>query len=105
MTKKHEVMIVANYAQASLLTLDQVCEICNIATDVMEEFIAYEVVRPKYSSQHQILFDVDDLQRIKTALRLQHDLEVNLAGVVLILDLLDEISELRERNKFLERYF
>jgi chaperone modulatory protein CbpM len=105
MVKKQEVMIVANYSNTSLISLSELCEICNITTERVEELIAYEIIHPKYSSQHQILFDVKDLQRVKTTLRLQHDLEVNLAGVTLILNLLEEVEELRARNEFLERYF
>jgi chaperone modulatory protein CbpM len=105
MSKKHEVMIIANYPQTPLLSLSELCEICKIASEKVEELIAYEIIHPKYSSQHQMLFDLTDLQRVKTTIRLQRDLEVNLAGVTLILDLLNEIEELRARNQFLERYF
>jgi chaperone modulatory protein CbpM len=43
------------------------------------------------------------LQRAKTAVHLQRDLDVNLAGVALVLDLLEEMEELRERVKLLDR--
>ena len=102
---KQEIMIIANYAKNSLITPEELCEICNITMNVLEEFISYEIIHPRLSSNKQILFELKDLQRIKTALRLQHDLELNLAGVALVLDLLDEIDELRERMKFLERDF
>jgi len=43
------------------------------------------------------------LLRVQTTLRLQRDLEVNLAGAVLALELLDEIKQLRQQVAFLQR--
>lgn len=101
--KKHEIMIIADYSEKSPLTLSELCEICNISQDVVQEFISWEIVHPKHSGEEELIFELMDLQRVKTALRLQHDLEVNLAGVALVLDLLDELEELREKAKFLEK--
>ena len=42
---------------------------------------------------------------MKTALRLQHDLEVNLAGVALVLDLLEQLHETEEKLAVLEKHF
>jgi len=36
------------------------------------------------------------------AFRLQHDLGINLAGVALVLDLLEEIEQLRSRLRFVD---
>lgn len=102
---KHEIMIIADYSQNSLLTVNELCEICNISVDVVNELIAYDIIHPRQTSEHQVVFEIIDLQRAKTALRLQHDLEVNFAGVVLVLDLLDELEELRKQAKFLQRHF
>ncbi len=41
----------------------------------------------------------DSLRRAKTAAHLTHDLELNVPGVALALDLLDEIAQLRARLK------
>ncbi len=100
---KHEIMIVANYAEESPVTLEELCEICNISAEIVHELIAYEIVHPRLSSQQEMLFELLDLQRAKTAIRLQHDLEVNLAGVAVVLDLLNELEELRTCMKFLQR--
>ena len=103
--KKHEIMIVANYSQESLLTFNELCEICNISADMVKELIAFEIIHPKQSTQNQMIFDMMDLLRVKSALRLQRDLEINLAGVALVLDLLDELHELRAQAEFLHRHF
>lgn len=106
MTKK-EIMIIANYSQDSLITLEELCQICNLTNDEIQTFISYEIIHPRRSNQNQqqILFELVDLHRIKTALRLQHDLEVNLAGAALALDLLEQLEDLRRRMKSLEKHF
>lgn len=43
------------------------------------------------------------LKRIESACRIHHDLGVNLPGVVLALDLLEQLEELRHRVSILER--
>ena len=42
-----------------------------------------------------MVFSAIELRRARTAMRLQRDLGVNLAGIALILDLLDEVDTLR----------
>src|SRR5207237_9211976 len=100
---KHEIMIIADYSQNSLFTLEELCEICHVSIDTVNELIAYDIVHPKQTRDHQVVFEMIDLQRAKTALRLQHDLEVNFAGVVLVLDLLDELESLRKQAELLQR--
>jgi chaperone modulatory protein CbpM len=41
--------------------------------------------------------------RLHRALRLQQDLEVNLPGIALTMNLLEELDELRSRIRVLER--
>lgn len=99
---KHELMIIANYSQESFVTLDELCEICNISSDVIHELIAHEIIHPKQTEHYQWKINFNELTRAKTALRLQRDLEVNFAGAALALDLLEELNDLRNRIEFLE---
>lgn len=101
---KHEIMIIANYTEESWLTLDELCESCNLSSDIINQLIAYEIIHPQ-QLQGQQIFSINDLQRVKTALRLQRDLEVNIAGVALALDLLNELEELRAQMKFYKAHF
>jgi chaperone modulatory protein CbpM len=102
---KHEIMIVANYPHETLFSLNELCEVCTLSSEKLNEFIDYGIIHPKYSLQHEQVFNMQDLQRVKTALRLQHDLEINMAGIALVLDLLDQVDELRARADFFQRYF
>jgi chaperone modulatory protein CbpM len=102
---KHELMIIANYSQDTSLSLGELCEICNISPDILNDFIAYEIIHPKHPDRDQWMFDLAELKRVKRALRLQRELELNLTAVAVVLDLLDQIEELRDRAEFLQRHF
>jgi len=102
---KHELMIIADYSQDVSLTLKELCDICRVSSQLIDDLVEYEIIIPKQSNQEQWLFDIAELKRIQTALRLQRHLELNWAGVALVLDLLDEIHTLREQSVLLEKHF
>ncbi|RDI41812.1 chaperone modulator CbpM [Aquicella lusitana] len=102
---KKEIMIIADYTSDTPVSLEEICEICNISADFIQDLIEYEIVHPEGELPEEWQFDLDELQRIKTALRLQRDLEVNLAGVAVVLDLLDEMERLRARMAMLEKLY
>lgn len=103
--EKTELIIVVDYSQDSALTMDELCDALNIPSEFVNDLIEYEIIHPQGSSQADWTFDLIQLNRIKTALRLQRDLEVNLAGIAVVLDLLEDMEKLRERMQLLERYF
>lgn len=102
---KHEIMIIADYSQEAALSLEELCEICHISSDIIHDLIAYEIIHPKQPSPGRWVFGLTELKRIQIALRLQRDLEVNLAGVAVVMDLLDELETLRKHSELFERHF
>jgi chaperone modulatory protein CbpM len=67
--------------------------------EMIMSWVTEGVLSPSGSSPEDWRFGGDSLRRAKTAAHLTHDLELNIAGVALALDLLDEIAELRTRIK------
>lgn len=103
---KHELVIIADYSNESRLTLDELCRICGIRIELVHDFILHDVITPTGGHlPEEWLFDLVQLRRIKTALRLQHDLEINLQSAALVLDLLEELETLRAQAKLLEKHF
>jgi chaperone modulatory protein CbpM len=100
-----ELIVIADYSQTSEFTLTELCAICHVTSDIMSDLVEYEIIRPRKMIADQWVFNIKELQRAQTALRLQRDLEVNLAGVALILDLLDEVETLKARAELLEKHF
>jgi chaperone modulatory protein CbpM len=77
------------------LDLCQLCEVCGVDAERVIEMVGEGVVAPSGTAPHQWCFTGIAVIRVRTALRLQRDLRVNLAGAALALDLLEELAELR----------
>jgi chaperone modulatory protein CbpM len=61
------------------------------------------VLEPRGAAPESWSFPACDLQRVRATARLVHDLDVNLAGAAVILDLLEERRRLTRRLALLER--
>ena len=91
-------IIIADYSQASHpLTLIELVEVIGVETTFIYELVEFDVLQPAGEDPEQWLFDLIALQRAKTAQRLRRDLEVNAAGIAVILDLLEQIEILKKR--------
>ena len=77
------------------LTLDDVSGACAVTIESIVALVDEGVLEPHGGEPRQWRFSGAQLRRATAALRLQHDLGVNAAGVALALDLLDEIDRLR----------
>ena len=83
-------------------SLTEVCRICGSKTEWVVELVELGVLEPSGDSRSQWQFAGDTVHIAMKAQRLQRDLGLNLAGVALALELLDEIETLRSRLRLLE---
>src|SRR5579871_5081578 len=102
---KNELLIIADYAQVELLSYAELCQICRIDTVVIGELIANDVIRPQGSSPADWQFDMGDLARAKRVLRLRRELDVDLTAAVLVMDLLEEMRELRAQVELVKKHY
>jgi chaperone modulatory protein CbpM len=77
------------------LTLVQLCEACNAESDAVVELVAHGVLDPEGDEPRAWRFTGDSLRRSRLALRLIRDLDVNVAGAALALELIDRIERLQ----------
>ena len=85
------------------LTLNELCEACASTSEWVIELVEEGVLEPIGYQQTQWRFSAICLQRAQAAMRLQRDLAINLSGIALALDLLDEIDTLRSRLQCIEQ--
>ena len=85
------------------LNLMDLCDACGLHAEQLIEMIEEGVLEPRGLAPSAWRFDGFALARVHIALRLQRDLNINLAGAALALDLLDELRSLRQRVQRLER--
>lgn len=101
MTKQHiiEAIVVDEEAR---LTLGDLCRRCGLHGETVIAMVDEGVLEPEGRSPWEWRFPARSVSRIHTALRLQQDLGVNLAGAALVLELAEELRRLRERVRALQ---
>ena len=77
------------------LELEELCRMCHADEEFVVALVAEGVLEPRGSSRTRWRFTGRSVRRTQVALRLHHDLDINLPGVALALDLLEEIQQLR----------
>lgn len=98
---KKELLVVAGTLMDETVQFSLV-ELCECAKTTQEQVIAMVeegLLEPEGASIHTWRFDTRALKRVQIAIRLQHDLGVNLPGSALVLDLLEEMEALRRRMR------
>jgi chaperone modulatory protein CbpM len=83
----------------TLLSLEDLCRICAIERHHVVEFVEEGVLEIDARHVSDWRFRGGALRRARMAVRLQRDLELNLVGVALALDLMEEIERLRRDIK------
>ena len=81
------------------LTLVQVSNACAVHAELIVSLVEEGVLAPHGRTQREWRFTGAQVHRAGVAIRLQRDLGVNLAGVALVLDLLEELAEFRNRMR------
>lgn len=84
-------------AEEVRLSLVELCHICRVKEQEVRAWVVEGVLEPEGSSPSEWRFAGSAIRRARAAYRLSRDLEVNLAGIALALDLLDEIAALHAR--------
>ena len=86
--------------QPTQLTLDELCRTCAVHAGYIVELVQEGVIVPALvagdsSAPETWRFNSLHVRHTKVAWRLQHDLDINLPGAALALQLLDELESLR----------
>lgn len=78
-------------------SLVELCQTCAVSEDDIRAWVFEGLLQPEGDGSGAWIFRGASLRRARVASRLARDLELNLAGIALALDLLDEIAALRLR--------
>jgi chaperone modulatory protein CbpM len=79
------------------MTMVELAQATQTPEDLIMAWVSEGVLSPAGASPEDWRFSGNSLQRAKTAARLMHDLELNLPGVALALNLLEELNQLRSQ--------
>jgi len=81
--------------QYTVLSVDDLCRLCTVERTFIVELVEEGVLSVLEVDAAEWRFAGAALRRARLALRLQRDLDINLPGVALALQLLEELDELR----------
>ena len=82
------------FDQSAILSIKDLSRMCQVDERHIVEFVE-EGVLTVVEVRSEWHFTGDALRRARLAVRLERDLELNLAGVALALDLIEELQQLR----------
>jgi chaperone modulatory protein CbpM len=96
----------AIFEETAVLTVSDLCRLCAVEERRIVEFVeegvlevtetrAAEVLEMTESGAAEWQFTGSALRRTRMALRLERDFELSLAGVALVMDLMEELEQLR----------
>ena len=83
------------------VTMDDLCRACRVDQAAIVALVEEGIVEPRTRDVMPWRFSGTTLPQVARALRLQRDLDLNLAGVAFAMDLLSEIEDLRNRLKIM----
>ena len=81
--------------EQSEITLDEIGRFCAVRRESIVALVEEGILEPSGGEPTQWRFGSVQLRRAARALRLQRDFEINLGAVGLVLDLLEEVEQLR----------
>jgi len=89
--------------EETLITLDELCRNCTLESEEVVTLVREGVLDPADESLYWThsghwRFHISSVRRVRTVVRLQRDLGVNLPGAALALELLDRIAKLERQR-------
>ena len=96
-TTRYEIVLCRN--KGELLTLEALASSAEIHPDLVERFVEYGLIEPVEWRGPLLLFDTAAVPRLRMIMRLRRDIGANLAGIGMIIDLLDRLRALQRENE------
>jgi chaperone modulatory protein CbpM len=94
-TSEDQALPGAIFEESALLTVKDLSRMCAVEERHIVEFVEEGVLSVVEMNAAEWHFTGTALRRARLALRLERDLEINLAGVALALELIEELERLR----------
>jgi len=94
-TSEDQALPGAIFEESALLTVKDLSRMCSVEERHIVEFVEEGVLSVVEVNAAEWHFTGTALRRARLALRLERDLEINLAGVALALELIEELERLR----------
>ena len=94
---RHDILVVVSgdlLDEEMDISLAQLCRVCALRPELAIAMVEEGILKPSGKQAGHWRFPPGSIRRARVALRLQQDLDLNLAGAALVLKLLDRIRRL-----------
>ncbi len=102
MDQSHDILQGEILDERLAYALEDLTEVCGISRELLALLVGEGLLTPRGESPVNWRFDGLQVRRVRRALRLSRDLELDWPATALTLDLLDEIDRLHQRLQALE---
>ena len=83
------------------LSLETLAGRAGLHPALVEQFVRFGLLEPAEREGTKLLFEISAVSRLRTIRRLREALGINLAGIAVVLDLLDKYCALQRENELL----
>ncbi len=97
MKQEHEV------SDQFIYSIHDVCSICNLTQDEVQELLEYEVISSLKNSEMEQHFSKPIILMLQSANQLRKDYDLDLFTIVLIMEFLHKIQDLENKIESLQR--
>ncbi|HZN10953.1 MAG TPA: chaperone modulator CbpM [Blastocatellia bacterium] len=98
MTERHYQIVLCR-SEREQLSQEALASSVGLHPALVERFVEFGLLDPAGWVGTQLLFDAAAVPRLRTIERLRGEIGVNLAGVAVVLDLLDRLRALQDENE------
>ena len=91
--------------ETTTISFSEVCRKYNIPKELLIEMIEQGLFPNQTTQIEQVALDQKALRRLESAFRLHRDLGINMPGVALALELLEEIEKMHSELDILRKHF
>jgi DNA-binding transcriptional MerR regulator len=99
MTTIHRYELVIRRRESRYLSLEALAERAGMHPALVERYVDCGLIEPSAREGDAVFFDIEAVPRLRTIGRLRDHLGINVAGIAVILDLLERIATLQRENE------
>ncbi len=78
-----------------LYTVNAICSYHDINEEMLSDMVSWGIATPYGTAPNRWLFSQNDYERIGCATRFNKDLDINIPGAAMVLELLEELDKVR----------
>jgi chaperone modulatory protein CbpM len=101
---KHIVVSALNIETNLELSLEELCVACKVTPEFIQELVEYGILDLSNTSLAVHRFNPLHLRRVRTVAHLKTDLDVNLPGAALVIELMEKMDDMRTKIEMYEKY-